>query len=262
MKTLWTNRTRRAVTLTELLVVLAIVSLLATLAVPVYVQQTERARKAIARSEVRAIAEAQQMCAALHGFYVPINMLDNVADDPNDTVPPGGGRDDFANHPNLAGMNVIDANASAQSQQGTQLDFADRATDLRIENMIDNWEGPFLNPVRVTERFTPDNNPLDQDEVSYDIVLDPWGRPYQMYSSEGICSQFASPLNLNDFDPSQQTDRIDVDSAFLSTTDDRFDRYAIVSFGNDGRADSSAGSTVPDDLVYMFAANPNPLTAP
>ena len=44
MKTLWTNRTRHAVTLTELLVVLAIVSLLSTLAVPVYVQQSDRAR--------------------------------------------------------------------------------------------------------------------------------------------------------------------------------------------------------------------------
>lgn len=259
MKTLWTNRTRRAVTLTELLVVLAIISLLATLAVPVYVQQTERARKAIARSEVRAIAEAQQQVAALHGFFIPINMLDNIADDTTDTAI----RDDFDNHPNLADMGVIDVNQRAETQRlNGQLDFADRASDLRIENMIDYWEGPFLNPVRVTERFNPNNNALTQDETSYDIVLDPWGRPYQIYAPTGICSDFATPLNLNDFDPSLQADRIDVDQALLTTTDDRFDRYAIVSFGNDGRADTSVGSPVPDDIVYMFGADPNPLLAP
>lgn len=264
MKTLWTNRTRRAVTLTELLVVLAIVSLLATLAVPVYVQQTERARKAIARAEVRAIAEAEQQVAITHGFYVPINVLDNLPIDTTDT----GIRDDMDNTNNtfLPQMNVIDIAQRVDTQRTAGQDDLDTLLNVRINNMVNNWEGPFLNPVRVTERFNPtavNLNPLTQDETSLDIVLDPWGRPYQFFTSVGVANSFNDD-DLNNFDPDTQGDRIAVDDLEISTNFDRFDRFAIVSYGPDGRAEGEPGPAlnVFDDIVYQFGSDPNPLTAP
>lgn len=262
MKTLWTNRARRAVTLTELLVVLAIVSLLATLAVPVYVQQTERTRKAIARAEVRAIAEAEQMCAIAHGFYVPINILDNLPIDTSDAEP----RDDMDinNNTFLNQMFVIDIAQRVVTQDGAQFDLNDLG-ETKIFNLVNNWEGPFLNPVRVTERFNPTANPLsvlDQDELALDIVLDPWGRPYQFYTSEGISSTAGNNIDLTTFDPTLQGDRIAADQLDINTDNDRFDRFAIVSFGPDGLADPDTGTGVFDDIYYLFGADPSPLTAP
>lgn len=248
---------RRAVTLTELLVVLAILSLLATLAVPVYVQKTEQARRSIARAEVRAIAEAQEQVALTHGYYVPIHFLNNLPNNPSDTQ----NRDDFDNYPAGARSNIqfIDPFRSLEQQRlaGGQDTFLDAlAGRTRAAQMINFWSGPFLNPARVATN--PALDPDNQQNLSFDLVLDPWGRPYIFYSPIGAVWSFNSMQDLNTFDPTDGN-RTDWDSGRLSIVDNRFDRYAIVSFGANGISDSFTTGTnaFRDDIIYTFGFTPN-----
>ena len=72
-------RTPRAgVTLTELLVVLVIVALMATLAVPVAINRAQQSKVTAARADAKMLAEAEEICAMIHGFYVPLQVLDDV----------------------------------------------------------------------------------------------------------------------------------------------------------------------------------------
>lgn len=255
MKPLW-KTTRRAVTLTELLVVLAIISLLATIAVPVYVQKTEQARRATARFEVRAIAEAQESVALTHGFYVPIHILDNLPNDADDDDV----RDDFDNHTEDNQVYVIDPYTDLFTQEGNQITLNQglSGANTRVANMIQFWSGPFLNPNRVAT----DNTRTDQN-VTLDTVLDPWGRPYLFYSPIGIIAN-QDYDDLTDFSstPAGVT-RILYDNGELQDqsngTADLFDRYAIISYGANGVRDrtNSGDPANSDDVYYTFGFTPN-----
>ena len=84
-------------------------------------------------------------------------------------------------------------------------------------------------------------NPTDRRR---DFPLDPWGRPYRMYSSIGIVGTGALGDNYN-------SDTFS--NGHLTENDDRFDRYAIVSFGPNGKSDTYIGATeLKDDIVYYF----------
>lgn len=251
------NKSRRAVTMTELLVVLAIISLLATIAVPVYINQIQRARITTAQAEVRAIAEAQQQVAIVHGFLVPIHILDNVPDPrPQDPVT-SGSRDDFESIGNPGSRYLIDVyrplagtgNNSNQDEQWTL-----NTDNIRVNRLIEQWQGPFLNPQRV--RFVGENQTVPgSGELTEDLVVDPWGNPYRMYSEFGITG---SDNNA----PSTTVDTITLglDDLQLNVTGDepsRFDRWAVVSYGPDGitsytgaKATNIARSG--DDIFYEF----------
>lgn len=243
MKTLRKSN-RRATTLIELLVVLAIISLLATIAVPVYLSQLQRAKYSIARAEVRNIAEAQQQVAIIHGFYVPIHILNNI---PNRTDNLGGAassRDDFNNHDDLANVFVIDATIPIGDQTGAQqLSLA--SSDSRVERMIAEWQGPFLNPQRIrrVDEDLANNNP---GTFHLDFVVDPWGTPYRFYTDLGETGG-ALPTGIDD-QITITDDNLQVSSA--SSEADRFDRYAIVSFGPDG--ESAGVALLGDDISYTF----------
>jgi prepilin-type N-terminal cleavage/methylation domain-containing protein len=241
------TRAHRAVTLTELLVVLAIISLLATIAVPVFVQKTEQARRATARMEVREIANAQEIVALTHGFYVPLHFLDNQADLPSG-VGDSDPRDDFDNYPNLNNINVINPLISIRDQDGNQDSL--NSNDDRVEDMISYWSGPFLNPTRVYTGDRGLNDPADltQTELSYDLILDPWGRPYRFYSPLGVIA--TSTTTDMRSQPSSAGSAYQLDDGTLSVADDRFDTYAIVSYGANGQSDSA--TTLDDDILYQF----------
>ncbi|MCB2154785.1 type II secretion system GspH family protein [bacterium] len=249
MKT-FENRAMRAVTLTELLVVLAIISLLATIAVPVFVQKTHQARIATARMEVREIAMAQDMCAMTHGYYVPIHILDNV---PNLNVgSTGTAHDNFADYPTASTTYVVNPFLDlAEQVSAGQDDLAVGTADPndRVAQMINYWQGPFLNAKRVYTGNDIVNDPQDltQQEVSYDFVLDPWGRPYRFYSPIGIIST-ASESTINATPSNNDID----DGNINQNQDDRFDRFAIVSFGSNGESDSSTVQEFDDDIFYEF----------
>jgi prepilin-type N-terminal cleavage/methylation domain-containing protein len=246
---------RNAVTLTELLVVLAILALLATLAVPVYLNQLNRAKIAVAQAETREIAEAMQYVAITHGFLVPIHVLDNIRTPNSDSASlfgPSSNRDDFAAL-NRATTYVIDTTVPLVNQRGAnQLTFA--SSNNRVERMIAGWEGPFLNPKRVRYRGEDPANPAASVDISEDLVVDPWGNPYRVYSPFGLLgSDQRTPREAN------FTITIGMSDLQLGSSNreaGRFDRYAIVSYGPDG--DTGYENDNPayqgDDLYYAFSA--------
>ncbi len=248
---------QRAVTLTELLVVLAILSLLATLAVPVYVQKTEQARRATARFEVRQIADAEDAAVLTHGYYLPMHMLDNIPDDSTDSEP----RDDFANDIfNASNKYFIDPFLDPGDQVTNQVNLSEAQNlssgEQKAIKMVRYWTGPFLNPTRVATDDT-----RNQQDLSSDIILDPWGRPYLFYSPIGIISNTAIVPDLTGFDSYDSSSRYQIDNGELQTgsgSSDPFDRYAIVSYGSDGINDRTQGSgEIIDDVFFEFGFTPN-----
>jgi prepilin-type N-terminal cleavage/methylation domain-containing protein len=239
-----TRRETMGVTLTELLVVLAIIGLLATIAIPVYVQRTEEAKVRTTQQEVREIAKAEEMVAMIHGFYVPIQMLDDVAVDPTRRTTR---TDDLQNETDTIYLidpfvNVFDQIAGNPAQPLLQ----DRDLDQRVHKLYYFWQGPFLNPTRVWigDEASAEPDQLSEDLIRHDHPLDPWGQPYRMYSPAGIVGSAATALDRSSFNsPSFSNGR-------LTTNDDRFDRFAIVSYGRDNQSDGV--SYTGDDIFYYF----------
>lgn len=242
-----TTPARRGVTLVELLVVMLILTLLATLATPVFINRVNEARIATARTEVEEIAKAQQLCALTHGVYVPLQILNDLP------LPEGGGSsptgtDDVENS-TASTILLIDVTKSATSQVGSQVNLANFATNNLAARVYFGWKGPYLNVNRVFKADSADRNFVAR--MSH--PLDPWGNPYRFFSPVGIIGTSSNAATgATDY---QQTSFSDGN---LNTTPDRFDRYAVVSFGPDG-----VGGTVGDDgddIYYVFGIDPNETT--
>ncbi len=238
-----TGRYKAGVTLTELMVVLLIVSLLATLAVPVVINRSAQARVSVARSECEALAHGEDMCGMIHGYYVPLQVLDDIptvltARDPIRT-------DDLLNEDGLS-LQLINVNINPSQQVGVQ-DILDTASSSNtVRQMESDWAGPFVQPQRVFKSGLPPTSQYEQR----DYPLDPWGNPYRMYSPIGIVGDTSGTSGI----PSTYT-QIDTSSfsnGQLTTTDDRFDRFAIVSFGPNGFSDGPNPGVNADDIVYFF----------
>lgn len=265
------RKSRQAVTLTELLVVLAIISLLATIAVPVYIQKTEQARIAIARQETREIASAQDQVFLLYGYYVPIHLLDTLPNlNPGD---PGYGqpRDDFDNYFSVTvNSRAMDPLANPAADEANP-PFSSTGLDNypRLANMIQNWTGPFLNAQRLDygeksrDRFNNASGSLTDTEIARALVLDPWGRPYRLYSPLGVVGSEDEQSDTNPFQRTSGQYRLGYDDGVMRSTADtsrRFDRWAVVSYGRDGISDrtkTGAGNeSIRDDVFYVFGFVP------
>lgn len=234
------------VTLTELIVVLAIVSLLATLAVPVVINRAREARIAVARSEVQSLAQGEEICGIEHGFYVPLQMLDNIPY--VQTGRDGSRTDDIVNdiNGNYVELISVDINSAQQIANGQpQLDTGQAVSDT----LETDWKGPFTQPQRVFK--FPGAAPSPQVE-RFDHPLDPWGNAYRLYSPEGIVG---SSVGTNPSGAPATNGDMNIPSfsnGNLSNVDDRFDRYAVVSFGPNGVSDGINPGTDADDIVYLF----------
>ena len=224
-----------AVTLTELLVVLVIISILSTIALPVYISNAEKARISASEEEVLLIGEAMERCGILHGYYVPIQLLNDI-------------RTEF-------GMSTTALETDALDLEDTSITLIDPSVSIqlldtptgnptltlssenqRIVDLYNDWEGPFINFQRIDDAE-------DITDISDRVPLDPWRRPYRFYSPLGLVGSGAS-----DTDPI-----IGFSDGQVTNIDPRFDRYAIVSFGPDGASDSLTGNTLsPDDIIYTF----------
>ncbi len=231
---------RRGLTLTELLVVMLIIGLLSTIAVPVYINRMEDARIRVAKGECREIAMAEEQCALIHGYYVPFQVLDDKAKIQGITS-----TGDAIDLEQTGQIFLINPLIAPQNQRGNQPRLQDGAQ--RIQNMRDHWEGPFLNPQRV---YTGNEDPkslnfVNSPTVRLDFPLDPWGEAYRFYSPLGIIGTSALQVT----EPGLG---IDFSNGQLTTQDDRnFDRYAVVSFGRDNQRETF-GSNGQDDVIYFF----------
>jgi len=235
-----TPRIRRAaVTLTELLVVLVIISVLSTIALPVYINQSERARIATARQEVALLGQAQEACGISHGLYLPLQVLDDLSDPQGlmsfraDTLQNEG-----------TGVHAIDFNVpiSLLGPNSVANPLLGDLSDPRINRLVSTWEGPFINFQRFNDTDKDPTN-LNRD----DYPLDPWGNPYLFYS----------PLGVIDNIPTINADGTFSSGLFngslvIGSDPNRFDRWAIVSLGPNGRSDFA--QIIQDDIVYLFGS--------
>ncbi|GEM_PF-460635 len=254
-------RRRSGVTLTELLAVLVIIGLLATLALPQVINRVTQSKFATARAEVKALADGEQAVGMTHGFYVPLQLLDNVAVDR--TTQDLGVTDDLQNEATT--IQLIDVNVSVLTQDTFgQARLDPFSTDPRVREMFRNWQGPFATFQRVhiggnfEDAFSLAQIRLTSTQTRRDFPLDPWGRPYRFYSPIGI---IGSTIGVLQPATAQEIDTDGFSDGNLTNFDDRFDRFAIVSFGPDGRSDrtttSGGTSGVPlagDDIIYLFGS--------
>lgn len=247
-----TRQGQGGVTLTELLAVLAILGLLATLSVPVVINRAQQAKFSVAKAECEALAKGEDMCGLMHGYYVPLQMLDDIPYDPGAPRDPLR-TDDIRNEKSGSAPYVIDVSISPYTQYtaGNQRNLTD-TFPLRLVRLETDWSGPFTQSQRVF------HSSVGYPSSTYerrDFPLDPWGNPYRLYSPLGITGSDAGTQG----NPAMPLSVIDSDSfsnGRLSTTDKRWDRFAVVSFGPDSVSDGPSPSPTKqqDDIVYFFGA--------
>lgn len=260
-----TLNNRRGLTLTELLAVLMILSLLTTIAVPVYVARQEDARVRVAITECREIAMAEDTVAAMHGVYVPFQLLDDLPPRPDQADGAGGGEERINRNPWSDDLYLINASIRAQQQydDGNQLRLGQgydpptvTPANPIVRRLVQNWSGPFI----TFQRFWYDVDavgyagPSDPDyrlnnDLYRDFPLDPWGNPYRFYSPIGAIGSHSSNYDAELF----QYDNPDLGFSDgmlqINNDDERFQRFAVVSFGRDGVSDTYPTLPGPNDIL-------------
>jgi prepilin-type N-terminal cleavage/methylation domain-containing protein len=238
---------RQGVTLTELLVVLAIIGLLATIAVPVYVNKMEQAKVTTAKHEVRELANAEEVCGIMHGFYVPLNMLDDL---PYRSENRPAVVDDIENTQNILNCYFISTGVPIYDQDTNQLRLSDYTSIKAVSNLYFGWQGPFMNFKRYylgDGVYVEPPDPLAED-VARDYPLDPWGNPYIMVTELGYVSPIGRITSTN--------------IGATESAEREFDRMAIISLGPDGSVQSIQDDsynyqniTAEDDIWVYFGSS-------
>jgi prepilin-type N-terminal cleavage/methylation domain-containing protein len=251
------NYKKRGLTLTELLVVMLIIGLLATIAIPVYTRRQEDARLRVAMGECREIAHAEEQCALFHGFYVPFQMLDDLP------IPSSGstvGMEAISDD-NPGNLFAIDPFTQASQQESIQANFRiDRtSSNARIRALVEDWAGPFMNFQRfyvpAGGPFPGDPNYLNNTIRFLDFPLDPWGNPYVFYSGLGAIGSSVNSILIGNWNTGIAS--VNISDGDLTTIDPRFDRYAVVSMGRDSVSDTGAlgNPNIRNDIIYQFGSD-------
>lgn len=145
-----------------------------------------------------------------------------------------------------ANILLIDPLIRPTDQQGNQPTLSGASNNGRVLDMRDNWAGPFIDFRRATN--TP--NPQSQGDQRNDFPLDPWGQPYRFFSPIGVIGTGAGQEAIDD--PENLSSTSFGDGA-LTTVEDHFDRYAVMSTGRDTRFDDQLTLIEGDDIVHLFS---------
>lgn len=231
---------RRGSLLIDTLVVLGCTALLTVIAVPVYYQGAGKAKLRLAGAEIRQLAAAEEAVADQFGFYVPLQLLDDVARSADYRTPR---TDDIANEPGT--IRLIGANADIEGQAGKQPTLG--SENERSQALSEQWSGPYAQAKRVhlggSAGRDLDPATLTAAQIRRDYPLDPWGNPYRFYSPLGLIGSGATGVEASALDTDEFSDGV------LTRDDDRFDSFAIVSWGPDGQSDSISKG---NDDVHIF----------
>jgi len=227
-------------TLTELLVVVAIIGIISLALIPALTQRTENARVATARQEVKELAMAEDSCAITTGYYLPLQLLDDIkrstrTDDDSLNNEPGSILliDPFYTYIDNQGIYHIPAQESLPNSNYDQY------------RIYTQWSGPYTSFVKTLLNFV--DSPTDS---SFDFPLDPWNIPYRFFSPIGI---------IGDGADTEETDLtvISNNAAFsngritLDIPDYARGRWLIVSLGRNRKFDDPDNSSN-DDIVHAF----------
>jgi prepilin-type N-terminal cleavage/methylation domain-containing protein len=258
-----TSRTRRmAVTLTELLVVLVIISILSTAAMPVYVGVTENARRVTAQMDCYHLAQAEEACGVNHERFVPLQVLNDLAGKDVNGVPLTSTNIDYIGNESA----VYATDYSKSNLNGSMINvgaLTSNPPDPGTYHMLLNWQGPFINfqndYYHNNQRMPSTTTTSISNNIYQDYPLDPWGNPYLLYNPRGrhdngsysLLSGGTAQADFNGF------------STYTGTigSDWHTDRWAVVSWGPDGvTGNTPTDSGSADDIIYRFGALPTPST--
>jgi len=226
-------------TLTELLVVVAIIGIISLALIPALTQRTENARVATARQEVKELAMAEDSCAITTGYYLPLQLLDDIKRSTRV-------EDDSLNN-EIDSIFLIDPfytyidNLGNYSIPTQELLPTSNYNQYRIYTQ---WSGPYTSFVKTLLNYVP------QAMERRDFPLDPWNTPYRFFSPIGI---------IGDGADTEETDLtvISNNAAFsngritLDIPDYARGRWLIVSLGRNRQFDDPDNLSS-DDIVHAF----------
>jgi hypothetical protein len=232
--TLNSSHLRRGGIVVETAIILVVITLLVLISIPVYRGGPEDARIAQAESDILTLANAQERVGEMLGYYVPLQVLDNVEIDDE-----------------AAGLKLIPTDLTGKASP------VEQETIANLREAGEKWVGPYAETKRIflgEAGKDMDLTLISEQSVLRDFPLDPWGQPYRFYSPIGLVGSGAG-----DTSP-EAMDRDDFSDGAITANDDRFETYAVVSYGPNGESDSVTEEN--DDIIYLFESGTGDLEEP
>ncbi len=228
---------KAGLTLTELLVVVAIIGIIALALIPAITQRTENARIATARAEVKELAMAEDTCAITTGYYIPLQVLDDikfsryVTDD---------SLDNESSTVFLIDPFFIYIESDGTTNTPTQTNLVNEDEEDRI---YAQWDGPYTSFVKTLLSYEPDA------DTSFDYPLDPWKIPYRFFSPIGIIGSGAD-TTTNDLSAIRSNTSFSDGRITTDLPDYSRGRWMIMSLGRNQEFDDP--DNLNDDIVHSF----------
>jgi prepilin-type N-terminal cleavage/methylation domain-containing protein len=220
MKNMTTYNLNRGFSITELLIAILIIMILASILVPNVSRYAEKARVASCRTELENLAEAQARVATDMGYYARLHVLDDT-------------KYEFIDEENLSDP-PIERDRVFITINGHEILSKTKCDDIRERidtsaTLVMDWQGPYIT--------IQDNEPQSGAEAflhMIEIPDDPWGNDYLLVFPDGVLQE--AETGTIDFEPDVVVD------TYSGKAEDVFSRPVIYSLGPDGIPADPLGS--------------------